>query len=498
MQATVAISYFHRKIGPMVYYSYPENSLKEEERIKISDIMDQAFEEGFFTHRFGALSSMNYYFEIQSEWARGNKEMLMVSIIFDSAPSPDVETIILSWCMDFSVKLKNNKEIYKAFYNTEDSPATEADFQDIKKFSEDLKFWVRELYWMVIEELREKTEEEKWAALLSQTSIFKMIKVLSKGPSAMEDLTKWYNNNFHDNKLQEILQVLEQDKFIFVNSIGQETFVLLVKDVNVTRVPPNYIIDLKEDSPELADLIEENIAQVREFFEDYQPSLINSLNLFKLFANPKIYMVISQLREGPIPKEKIFSTLSDKTTKSLIENLELLKEQKIIQEFNYGGDILYILKTDVVFTASFPEYLKELLPRESKGYIAKAYSPGVLRSAGDEENILENDLSEAQAVLKSLIIEEEENPQSVADEIDQLENVELESINVMPSESHDNDIPPTVRTPLPTGRKEFGGGKDILGFDDGETQDANETEEVRKRISDQLRILLDSSTDGRK
>jgi hypothetical protein len=384
MHAAIAISYFHRKIGPMVYYSYPEEALKEEEKVRLADIMDQAFEEGFFTHRFGDLYSLNYYFEIQSEWARGNKEMLMVSVIVDTTPTSNVETIILQWCSDFATRLKNNEDIYKAFYNVEDSHVTENDQQDIKKFSQNLHFWVRELYWTAIEELREKTEEEKWASIMSQPHIFRIIKHLSKGPLALEDLQKWFSIVFPQHSLADAVAVLEREKFIFQNTIGQETYVLLVKDVNISRSPPNCIIDLEEDSPELADLTVIYINEVREFFDSYKQTPMDSLELFKLFADPKIYNVISQLREGPLPKEKIVSMVSEKTTQDLLKNLEVLKEKNIIQEFSYSGENLFILKSDVVLTASFPEYLRKLLPKESKEYTAQSYSTRRNRSAVSE------------------------------------------------------------------------------------------------------------------
>ena len=59
----------------------------------------------------------------------------------------------------------------------------------------------------------------------------------------------------------------------------------------------------------------------------------------------------------------------------LQENLKLLEEKEIIQEFSYSGENLYLLKSDVMLRATFPEYLKKLLPKDSKGYVAKSLSP---------------------------------------------------------------------------------------------------------------------------
>ena len=55
MKAAVAICYFHRKIGPMVFYLYPEEGLLEEEKRRLSDVMDQSYEEeGFFRNIDGS------------------------------------------------------------------------------------------------------------------------------------------------------------------------------------------------------------------------------------------------------------------------------------------------------------------------------------------------------------------------------------------------------------------------------------------------------------
>ncbi len=67
--------------------------------------MDKTFEESFFTHKVGDLTSMNYYFEVNSEWARGNKEMLMISFILDVIPNPSVEALIVDLTKTFANKL---------------------------------------------------------------------------------------------------------------------------------------------------------------------------------------------------------------------------------------------------------------------------------------------------------------------------------------------------------------------------------------------------------
>ncbi len=371
MQAVAAISYFHRKIGPMVYYAYPAMALNEEQKTRLADIMDQPYEDGFFTQKFGDLTSINYYFEITSNWARGGKEMLMISFVFNITPTPEIEDLLKKYCIDFIDKLKGHALIYKSFYDVEDKHVEKGDIPKIREFRKKIEFWVQELYWTGIESLRARTEEEKWASIMARPEIFKVIQKLSKGPLSMEDLKKWFNSLYPQYELSKILANLEEQKFVFVNTIGQETFVLLVKEVNIMRIPPDYIIDLEEYSPELSDLTEIYINEIQDFFEVYNPTPMDSLILFSLFANPKIYNVISQLREGPLPKEKILSMVAQESLNDLLKNMELLEQYNIIQNFFYRDVNLYFLKTNVVLTANFPEYLKRLLPKKSKDYRAR-------------------------------------------------------------------------------------------------------------------------------
>ena len=146
---SVAVSYFHNKIGPIVYMSYPEDVLTKEEESRIADMLDQAFEEGMFTNKFGDLYSINYYFEIPSKWARGNKEMLMLSVVVDDAPNPENEEVIESWSDDFSTKLKTEEGIYQAFYKRDDIKFSDKEDERDNHYK-NLRNWVEDFYCLVV------------------------------------------------------------------------------------------------------------------------------------------------------------------------------------------------------------------------------------------------------------------------------------------------------------------------------------------------------------
>ncbi len=376
LKTIVALSYFHRKIGPLVFYSYPKNILEKELSLKIANIMDQQFSEGFFTHSFENLKSMNYYFEIHSDWARGNKEMLMVSIILDQQITLEVEEKISILCNEFSEQLQSNEEIFTAFYINDINNFDEDDQENIVKNESLIKLWVNNLYWNIIEYTREKTEEEKIGFLLKDKHIFKTLEKISKGPIPLEWLREWFIEKFPKKNFKEIIETLDNRKFIFINQIGLvEKYVLLVKEVNAERIPPDSVIEYIDDKPELIELL---LPKVQDYFSEYEKKTKEEIKedafiLYQIMADPKKYNVLSELRNGLISKDKLPKLVSKKSLDSLMENIEFLKKFDIIEELNYNEETYIVLKTNLQITTGFPEWMRKLLPKEAEPVVANKY-----------------------------------------------------------------------------------------------------------------------------
>lgn len=383
MKPIVALSYFHRKIGPLVFYSYPENMLDEQLSARIANIMDQTVSEGFFTHSFEQNSSNNYYFEIHSDWARGNKEMLMVSIIFDQQINSEIEQNVSVLCTEFLEKLLSNEEIYTAFYINDINNFDEPDKDLIYKNNSIIKLWVKELYWAALEDTREKSEEEKIAALLNKKFIFLTLKKLSKGPIALEGLREWYNDTFPKLDFKELIDTLVSKQFIFINQIGiVEKYVLLLKEVNAERIPPDSVIEYIDENPDLIELelIELLLPKVQEYFSTYENKSNleleeDSFTLFQIVSDPKKYTLLSELRSGLISKGKLPKLISKRALDHLNSSLSFLKKHDVIEELKYKNERYIFLKTNIQISTAFPEYLRKSLPKESKPVIAKKFKP---------------------------------------------------------------------------------------------------------------------------
>ncbi|MFW9937866.1 MAG: hypothetical protein ACFFD5_09465 [Candidatus Thorarchaeota archaeon] len=383
MKTIAALSYFHRKIGPIVFYSYPESMLDDALSLRIANIMDQTVSEGFFTHSFESKNSMNYYFEIHSDWARGNQDMLMVSLIFNQQTNPEIEQSILGLLEEFSERLKSNEEIFTAFYINDINNFEEKDKEIIHTNNSLVKLWVKELYWGAVEETREKSEEEKIAALLNKKHVFLTLKKLSKGPITLEGLREWFIENFPKLSFNELIDILVEKQFIFINQIGiVEKYVLLLKEVNAERIPPDSVIEYLEEASEQVerDLIDILLPKVQEYFSQYENMGKEKLEedtftLFQIVSDPKKYNVLSELRNGLIPRDKLPNLVSKRTLEYLNSSLDFLKKYDVIEELKYKSERYIVLKTNIQITTSFPEYLRKLLPKESKPVVAKKYEP---------------------------------------------------------------------------------------------------------------------------
>lgn len=142
----VTLTFFKRKSGPHIFYSFPEGALNNIEKENITEIMIHSSNEGFFHHQSSSISSINYYFELHSEWARGNKEMLMISVILNQKVSPAIEEVVQSLSIEFESQLNSTRDMFKALYMSELGSFSGEEQANIVRFSEDLKSKLQDFY----------------------------------------------------------------------------------------------------------------------------------------------------------------------------------------------------------------------------------------------------------------------------------------------------------------------------------------------------------------
>jgi len=112
------LSHFDSVIGPRIIRALNiDNSiapvkLSRDIQTQLQKLMDAEVDEGFFSHSIKYFMTANFYFKIPSAWARGNWELLCLSVITQST-KPELFKDTLEAGV---VRLKAIPELYKAFH----------------------------------------------------------------------------------------------------------------------------------------------------------------------------------------------------------------------------------------------------------------------------------------------------------------------------------------------------------------------------------------------
>ncbi len=160
----VGLSFFHPKEGPKIVYLFPEKAISGDIQLRVAEIMDKTYEEGFYTHSFSNYLTIDFFFQIYSMWARGSKEMVMVSTIFDEKITPDLEYALRPLSMEFAQNLKEVDDVYKGFY-FQDEKHYPQERQAIRKMDAFLLRRVETLYVDTNARISEKIFEKQLQSL---------------------------------------------------------------------------------------------------------------------------------------------------------------------------------------------------------------------------------------------------------------------------------------------------------------------------------------------
>lgn len=154
-ETSLLLSFFARRKGPSIFYSYPEMALAESEKISIIQNMDQAYKNEFFIYQSSTVpASINYYFEIPSEWARGKKEMLLISVMTNEHITQILQGLLQPLCIDFATQLRNDENTFKGIYFNQMDRFPENKQSEIKIYSNAIKERIKKLYIQIVQTLQ--------------------------------------------------------------------------------------------------------------------------------------------------------------------------------------------------------------------------------------------------------------------------------------------------------------------------------------------------------
>ena len=115
----LVLTYFHQVIGPSIFLSFPDAKLEQDIINKLMRFFDLDINETFFEIVLinKKKKIINLYVEIPSEWARGKKEMVMLSLIMKKEY---LSELVYTFLVEASHKILKTENVYKAFYMEED------------------------------------------------------------------------------------------------------------------------------------------------------------------------------------------------------------------------------------------------------------------------------------------------------------------------------------------------------------------------------------------
>lgn len=222
MEFFITLTFFDRKIGPIVFYSFPSRNIEEELAEKITKIMDLFMSEGFMPVAFEPHHTLNYYFEIDSPWARGLKDPLLLSAIFDERVSFEIEKAILTLCIEFSEWLKKQEDIFKAFYKNDLKYYNNQKHRKIiDEKSSAVRTWVKEFYEDIAEVVQEKAVEDNITSFIEEKNVLMTLKFVSFGPITLEKIRDWYSTEFPENNFFKLLRRLIKNHLITIPNVGK-------------------------------------------------------------------------------------------------------------------------------------------------------------------------------------------------------------------------------------------------------------------------------------
>jgi hypothetical protein len=161
----VTLSFFDDMEGPKLLFSYPPDTLSHEIQSQISDAINNLDVEGFFTHSFATITSLDYFFELNSSWARGNKEMILLSTIFEEKVAPEIDYALRFLSVEFAASLKNAEESFKGFHSKDEKKYPKEESANIREMKAYILQNLELLFFATNETISEKIFEKQIGSL---------------------------------------------------------------------------------------------------------------------------------------------------------------------------------------------------------------------------------------------------------------------------------------------------------------------------------------------
>jgi small GTP-binding protein len=286
--------YFDKQRGPIAFDTTPKEISKDVESL-LGKLFDVSEEEGFFEHnsKLGKepFACANYLFFMDSAWARGEREMVMLSLIVEDNIKLEIFEDTLT---KFATAMKSIKDGFKAFYAKSDKSDS-----GIEKSLKLIKLLVTDCY----EACRRKPEAQKPGKLLvlglqavGKTSIINQLTKAKFDPKIKPTMG-----------MQLVRSAIDNFKFQIYDLGGQEKIRKTWYDKPINPDAVIFVLDVSA-SKEQQDLAKEEFDRMCENFfnadsekklADGTPLLIlgNKADLNESFTAKKIESLLKPSKD---------------------------------------------------------------------------------------------------------------------------------------------------------------------------------------------------------
>ncbi|MFX1339755.1 MAG: hypothetical protein ACFFDK_14175 [Promethearchaeota archaeon] len=318
------LSYFDVIKGPSIFLSFPE---KVPSKIKntIKGLFDLEAEDPFFEFilKDDNLKITNINFMIPSLWARGNHEMVMLSVITEISFNNEKLYDLLK---EAAERIANRTNIFKSLYIADDSKDTEIfqKYEELKKifleFNNKFEKLRKEI--SILELVASKELTLSGACKVFGEIMIDMIScLLQQNPLVL------CGDFDSSTALLSIFKRIFLDIFIFDND-------LIVKDECADLAPGSYVINMKYGIVETGEISKDAHDAIRRYLQDAQKTGNNDAAIIFLRQKISILMKVADLLEEvliqKLPEKHIFKEIR-KHMKIKIKSDELYAVRLILK-----------------------------------------------------------------------------------------------------------------------------------------------------------------------
>jgi len=345
-QGIIITKWTHDK-GMIVDTKYPETI-----EVDLDDMMRV-----FYAHVVGAGSGGDVL--VRLEKARSNvsshftgmdaKVPYLVNLMLEIGEDPDMfgEAVI--------------KEINENIMKYLDR-MTGTDINEDFKAKKTLKDYLKNALFL-LDRLKNMTREQRLAQIYSSKKSRSILEILHEKAYSRREL-----QNILEEKLGAFVSSIEYtlDPFVKTNLVKQDwiegfsdIFLFLISDFTIFRKPAEKLIKNARKNLPSPDLAKKYRQEVGKFFSNYQPTIVDNVNIALNLLSPDKYDFIVLLRERAYPLKKLPKSPADSflDTRALLKSLEKDQIVKIIKD---KRDIEWVfLFTDISAETFYPEYMLE-------------------------------------------------------------------------------------------------------------------------------------------